>query len=241
MNIIDITTIVISVFISIIFGFIFFKAKYTVSTGDHKSIENKATKNVRKQNNQHEDFNRIKNLVTSYELEMVKTDLKNIIDRKLNYTNLANVVNRLEKLEKEIQNLEARFVYKNNNISFQSDIGVNKKPLGQERKSTKSVYYVGIPIAQGFREIDLGREFEYNMTLYMVEIIRNKEAKFSFIGDEVATKDALSRANEYIEPVCDPINSISSGTKTIQTLEPGIVLLNGDIWEIKQKAKIRYE
>jgi hypothetical protein len=122
--------------------------------------------------------------------------------------------------------------------------------IGNSREITKGLdtqslkermFFMSGPAGNGFKDSLKSLKFEHGMTMYKFELKDTFSASFCFYGDEVSTKDALSLSGKYIEPVCDEVNKVSSSSKKIITNKDGFVLLEGDKWIVKQKAKIRYE
>ena len=113
------------------------------------------------------------------------------------------------------------------------------QPARQEPPATE-VFYMGGPVSNYFpaNVKSLSKE----NTVYKFTVKANKEeALFELHTAGAPIKEIVSLSESYIKPACDEENIPPATVRNIVTAKPGLALLEGDKWMIKNKALIRYE
>jgi len=168
--------------------------------------------------------------IDPYELNSLRNDVielkRKVLDLDRNFHKLDErlTINKQAQIGHHITGY-SKEIYKKTDIASRSE----------------TVFYMSEPTGNGFKDNLKRKVFEQGMTMYRFEHKDSISAYFDFYGDDVSTKDALSMPTKYVEPVCDELNKVTASSKKVVTKEKGFVILNGEIWEIKNKAKIRYE
>jgi len=88
----------------------------------------------------------------------------------------------------------------------------------------------------GFSAVELLPR-EDSDTIFEITILSPNKASFRVSGNLAAQKYALSNADYFLEPTCH-YDTLPAGT--IINEKPGLLVLTGGKWEIKEKAKISF-
>lgn len=220
--------------------YIFKRISITVAHPDEeKETRKKANRNKVSQRNvsqrdvsQGVGYDVYKDFITNYQFRLLEGEV-------------SKLRNDIFSLKQTIRNLEE--TVKGNTKSRMGDQGTGytqmHDPYKEQVKSRReeNVFYMSGPVGNGFQNNFKQVRIEHGMTMYRFEENSSTTAYFSFHGDEISIKDALSMANKYVEPVCDALNKVTASSKKILTVEKGFVILKGDFWEVQKKAKISYE
>jgi hypothetical protein len=167
--------------------------------------------------------------------------LSEIIDNKIESTKLKQ---EFEKLRKEIDIIN-NFIKESQKIGIaftQKDtVGdINKGQITSSQSDIKVVKYSnGCEADGGFKIQNLTDDLQHN-SCYVITII-NHNATFCVIESNNAFVAITQYPDDRLLPVCDVVRENSNGASKIKTLTPGNLILEGDTWKLKTKAKVSYE
>ena len=117
-------------------------------------------------------------------------------------------------------------------------------PKNEEGMTVYETFYMPVPNKDGsFEDGHQSNKFEWTESVYKFEVV-NKEgtkALFSIMNDQRMIKRAISGYDIYIKPVCRAANAFNMNVSRIVTEEKGQAVLNGDRWELDDKALISYQ
>lgn len=117
-------------------------------------------------------------------------------------------------------------------------------PKNEEGMTVYEIFYMPVPNKDGsFEDGHQSDKFEWTESVYKFEVV-NKEgtkALFSIMNDQRMIKRAISGYDIYIKPVCRAANAFNMNVSRIVTEEKGQAVLNGDRWELDDKALISYQ
>ncbi len=174
----------------------------------------------------------------SPELEKVKLDIRN----------LEAEINKLREYNSSLEqnkwrNQESQIVRARRENSY--DFSSNRKEDYHERVSSpaaREVFYLTAPSEdKSFDKKSASTSFKEGASIYRFTKISDRQAEFQIEEQESSLTQALGYPQIIIERVCEAENSREDGVKRIVTVQPGIAELNGDKWEMKSPAKIKYE
>lgn len=107
----------------------------------------------------------------------------------------------------------------------------------------QQVLYFPVPNTSGTFADSTSTAFNASKHMYQFTIVNEQgtKARFSFFNHDLTTKDALTDPQQYLRPVCTYDNAISAKAKQIITIEEGWADKKGNVWNVTQKALIRFE
>ena len=105
------------------------------------------------------------------------------------------------------------------------------------------ILFFPAPNLDGTFQVSWGEKvFKNGLSVYRFKIIDKKTAHFWVAENEDVYGRAITSYNNILLPVCEEKNLLGlNHTKIVNEKVGGIAKLNNDIWEVVQKAKIRYE
>ena len=111
---------------------------------------------------------------------------------------------------------------------------VNIKETHYETPNANIIY------AKPLRNGNLKTTTETSEAIYIISVKKDNTGKFSLYENEDQKKRAIKNKDDMLDLFCNAKGS-SIGAKTIKNLNEGEVrLLENDIWEVTQKAEIRF-
>lgn len=179
---------------------------------------------------------------------------------KKKYTHLLHILKieqtHSKSLESENQRLELTLndskrhiiQLQQDNTSYKDIIAHYEKPVEDihppappiQNKLDDTIYfYAGIPSKKGWNTIT--HDDQQNDFFYSFKTKDNKQANFQINNSsEAILKDIIYLRKDTILPACRELNKLAN-FQHIRTMKPGIAVLEGNTWIIKEKAEIKYE
>lgn len=109
------------------------------------------------------------------------------------------------------------------------------------RQTEYGTLYFPNPISDGFFLADNGRNaFTEGASIYKFTLTSPFEASFEYCEDPSSVKIALNNRNELLLSVAEEANAYNPSASKIIADPPGKATLEGSIWRVTQKAKIKY-
>ncbi len=104
-------------------------------------------------------------------------------------------------------------------------------------------YYFPAPIAEStFKDAHKTEEQDgLSLFHFKTKAQDQQKATFSFLSTPENLLEALKYPGEYLEAVCEYENSFNKDARSIRTLEDGEAQLDGPLWRVVKKARIRFE
>jgi len=125
-------------------------------------------------------------------------------------------------------------------IELEPGINISQTAISDDSVAIK---YFPNPNQDGnFRNADGRNNFIEGASIYKFSMISGDEALFEYCEESSAIGIALNNRNELILSVADETNSYNPGASKISLMdnEKGRAILEGSIWRVTQKAKIKY-
>jgi hypothetical protein len=167
--------------------------------------------------------------------QRLELDKKKKQDEELN--NHAQYKKEQEEKQKNEREEQARIVEEQSRLEKQ-------KAASQKEEQTKIEFFLSIPSADCiFSNNNRLPNYQSGRTFYrfFVNNLTDTEAEFEIC--EEASTFAIDKPQSHIEPACEPTNERDNSAKRIVTINNGRgkARLEGDIWRVIEKAKIRYD
>ena len=208
-------------------GFVFFILLYNITKLERTVKRHREDFKELQQNRTFNNSNQSNNLNT-YSKDFKDSVVRNISDINLEITSLQRLYSELSaKLQ--------------SNSSNQSSI---KNADIQSENQRVEILYAPIPNKDGsFSAANVTSIENQSSSFYKFTIIDNssQRASFEFLNVERAIKDATSRPEMILNPVCKVRNALNQNAKRIKTIEPGIVIKQNDKWILDKSAEVEYE
>ena len=169
----------------------------------------------------------------SNNLNTYSKDFKNSVERNISDINIE--ITSLQRLYSE---LSEKLQSNSNNLS---SITI---PDIQAEKQLVEILYAPIPNRDGsFSAANVTSIENQSSSFYKFTIVDNlsQRASFEFLNVERAIKDATSRPEMILNPVCKVRNALNQNSRRIKTIEPGIVIKQNDKWILDKSAVVEYE
>lgn len=115
--------------------------------------------------------------------------------------------------------------------------------LNKEPVTEASIMYFPNPNIEGnFRKVDGRTGFVEGASIYKFNLLSATEAEFEFCKEKSSIAIALNNRNELILNVAEELNAYTSKASQIlsESDEKGTAYLDGSVWKVTRKAKIRY-
>jgi len=162
----------------------------------------------------------------------------------------SNEISRLKdeifQLRKEIESLNQR-VYAEKipfeviQPKYEDPNSETKRPTNETKTSNEAIY-LSTPNNEGsFNDSSSSTSYREGASIYKFVKSSSNEASFQIDDRESSIKMAMQFPEKNILPVCDSENEYEPKYSKVKTIEPGKVSLEGGKWNVKRKAKIRYE
>ena len=167
-------------------------------------------------------------------------ELNKMIENKIENSKFKK---ELEKLREEIKSISisVKDIQKNGHNTVLADterVDTNIKENIQQLVHHEIKYANGCEENGGFKVQYLTDTIQGN-SCYVINIT-NQNATFKVIDNETAFKVIIDYPNDRLLPVCEVVGDSREACK-IKTLTPGNLILDGDTWKLKTKAKVSYE
>jgi len=191
----------------------------------------------------------------------IPLSLKEYVEKKINdatFSSRGNVssgyssneISRLKdeiyKLTKEIESINEKIYAEK--IPFEviqpkyEDPNPETRKPTLENKTSNEAIYLSTPNNEGsFNDSSSSTSYREGASIYKFIKSSTNEASFQIDDRELSIKMAMQFPEKNILPVCDSENEYESKYSKVRTIEPGKVSLEGGKWNVKRKAKIRYE
>lgn len=163
------------------------------------------------------------------------------------------VQNQLIKLKKEIDlspqsNSEdaiqtTDFDNQNNNSSLYDQNSQDESRDSQETFSTRPgpIYFFAAPAQDGSFNDRFKSVFDDGNQLYKLSIDRSgNSGHFELLINSALYTLASTNKPDYIDPVCEVEGGMPSSYQSTRTIRKGEVVLQGDKWQVTEKAIIKY-
>lgn len=115
---------------------------------------------------------------------------------------------------------------------------------GRGGKMIYESFYMPVPNRRGnFDDANRMDSFDWTESVYKFDVLdkAGTTAEFSFMNDEKMISRALNNYNIYIAPVCKSSNPLNLSATRITTEKKGKAVMRDGVWEMQEKAIIRYE
>ncbi len=215
------------ILIFLICGFVFFLLMYNMTKLEHKVKRHREEFKELQQNRAFNNSNQSNNLNT-YSKDFKNSVERNISDINIEITSLQRLYSELsEKLQSNSNNLSSITI-----------------PDIQAEKQLVEILYAPIPNRDGsFSAANVTSIENQSSSFYKFTIVDNlsQRASFEFLNVERAIKDATSRPEMILNPVCKVRNALNQNSRRIKTIEPGIVIKQNDKWILDKSAVVEYE
>ncbi len=134
--------------------------------------------------------------------------------------------------------------------SLESDRALDKHPVSHVssesdkllvRQPDYAPLYFPNPTSEGFFPTNNGRgSFVEGASIFKFNVASSNEATYEYCDDSSSIKIALNNRNELILSVAEELTAYNPAANKIVTEVPGKVLLEGEVWKVTQKAKVKY-
>jgi uncharacterized protein YdcH (DUF465 family) len=162
----------------------------------------------------------------------------------------SNEISRLKdeifQLKKEIESLNQK-VYAEKipfeviQPKYEDPNSETRRPTNENKTSNEAIY-LSTPNNEGsFNDSSSSTSYREGASIYKFVKSSSNEASFQIDDRESSIKMAMQFPEKNILPVCDSENEYEPKYSKVKTIEPGKVSLEGGKWNVKRKAKIRYE
>jgi hypothetical protein len=162
----------------------------------------------------------------------------------------SNEISRLKdeifQLRKEIESLNQK-VYAEKipfeviQPKYEDPNSETRRPTNENKTSNEAIY-LSTPNNEGsFNDSSSSTSYREGASIYKFVKSSSNEASFQIDDRESSIKMAMQFPEKNILPVCDSENEYEPKYSKVKTIEPGKVSLEGGKWNVKRKAKIRYE
>jgi len=175
----------------------------------------------RKKNQKIEDFKKgERNLEwENRELQGKVTSLKNQID------------------ELKIKSYKKQVITREEKSSFSS----SRETLPYKSTSPKyETYYLSAPNEDGSFKVKSVSPVQTYHSYYKLIKINERKAEFEITNDKDLQLKAIDSYDRLIAPVCENDNMFDSNKTKMQQITRGELALQGDIWKVTKKCKVRY-
>lgn len=152
---------------------------------------------------------------------------------------LKHEITELKGKNKELFDENIGLGQKIEKLTLKSELGHNKtKSLNESSNIQKNLFY-NIPEIDGSFKIESAKDFKDQDSLYKLEIISNTNGNIFFLSGDYDLR-AIENIDYYLNPVCEVQNIANRDfAKKVEMVNKGTILLNGDLWKIKDKIKIK--
>ncbi len=151
----------------------------------------------------------------------------------------ANLIQQKKEQEEVQRKEQERLVDERNRLEKQKQEAALK-----EKEHSKIEFFLPIPSADRiFSNNNRFTLYQSGRTFYRFFVSSTTDTEAEFELCEEASKFAIDKPQSHIEPACEPTNERDNSAKRIVTIDNGRgkALLDGDIWRVIEKAKIRYD
>jgi hypothetical protein len=152
----------------------------------------------------------------------------------------------VKKLQGQIMDLEQTVKaekLKLENVTIKcEDLNAESRKNIVENIISNEVIFLSNPNNDGsFNDSYSSHSYREGASIYKLIKLSNNEASFQIDDRDSSIKMAMQFPSKNIQPVCDSENEYEPKFTRVRTIEPGKVSLEGGKWNVKRKAKIRYE
>lgn len=189
-----------------------------------------------------------------YKLNEQKKSLKKDVDRLRDernyykdyftnqYNEVNNTINKLAHENKLLKKDNEEFQRKLNEQHYKTmptTVIENTVEIPKTEPVLKK--YFGLPSLEGYFRTSVETKENHSSYKFTIDNSNQKKALFELYNlDTANVYNYISDLNSYINPACDKVNAPSDQTQNIEIMEPGIVYLEGDVWKIEKKCKIKF-
>jgi hypothetical protein len=181
--------------------------------------------------------------------------LKDIAKSQRITKNIDIISNRLTRIESEIIRISAGRNDLNNQVidnppretnALNDDAPslVSQKAYIADSNNNPVIFFMPSPDNDGnFDNKKKSDHFIPSESIYQFIMNENsdKTAKFYIYQDSNNMERAINYYSSILEKVCKSENAFNPTGKSIVTLEPGLAVLTGNKWVVKEKALVKYE
>ena len=114
-------------------------------------------------------------------------------------------------------------------------------PLDESEDSYENPVYLPPPYDDGMFFATDATMFKNSKTLYCIQNRSGDEGLLIIDPDPRMKRRALQSPDTFLKWACEFENSLKVEYNDIEVLEPGVVKLMGDSWEVKDKVKIQFK
>lgn len=157
--------------------------------------------------------------------------------------------NRIKNLEKETSLSNEKVEALKNNISTQNDSksidesNKSEEPekVIEDKKFVPKEIYLPPPYADSKINAEEAKESSFDMALYKIILDKSeKSGELWLYKNKDVLELAFNSPDKYLERACINSNAREKHHKSIDTLKPGKVVLEADIWIIEEKLTIKF-
>lgn len=225
---------VVSIILMIVLGIVIIKLSNSSSTTTSAPIQSKRD---------------IPESIRNYVKEKIETaSFSNRGSMSTGYSSkeISQMKDEIFQLRKEIESLNQKIYAEK--IPFEVIQPKYEDPNPETRKSTfenktnNEAIYLSTPNNEGsFNDSSSSTSYREGASIYKFIKTSPNNASFQIDDRESSIKMAMQFPEKNILPVCDSENEYEPKYSKVRTIEPGKVSLEGGKWNVKSKAKIRYE
>jgi hypothetical protein len=131
-----------------------------------------------------------------------------------------------------------------NKLTDEEAVAISDEPGITESNNKPSIFFMPSPDNDGnFDNRRKSDHFIPSESIYQFIMNENsdKAAEFYIYQDPNNMERAINYYSSILEKVCKSENAFDPMGKSIVTLEPGIAVLTGNKWVVKEKALVKYE
>ena len=153
-----------------------------------------------------------------------------------NEDGIAALNEKIDKLNNELN--EAKLEIK----QLKGDGPVASQALIAPLEHSGEVFYLPAPGRDGnFDNSVRSSIYREGASIYRATTISPSMATFQIDQQSASITLALADLRKRVEPCCQPLNAYNRYIKRIVTMEPGLLELHGDKWQVTTKSGIVYE
>lgn len=200
----------------------------------------------------------LNNLLTEKQKQLIRIEQENS-DLKKQQTQVAQLSKENEQLKvdlrlskkdietPEISKLQAHLLpMKLENEQLKLTLSQQKdaliaKALEVEKPNLKDFFYMSIPIRENYFSHDNRLDYYMpNRIFYRFFTFNNGEATFEFCNEPKARELSMEKPYTHLLSACEETNTRKKGVKQIRTIKRGKAVIQDNLWQVVEKAKIEY-
>lgn len=186
-----------------------------------------------------------------------RDEIENLKNQNNNFSPKPTFDNQLDKKVRELENTITQLTFKLSSLeekmtkSFTENISLNNNvknnsiveeyDVKKQSEITETVFYLSAPSNEGIFSNPLNKPNSDIFYKLIISSSNSSTATFEFFNSESAIREAVSFPEIVLNIACESLNSVNRKSKSIKTVDRGMLVKQNDKWVIKDKAKIRYE